>query len=173
MMTEKIQNFKTPEELQKSLEGYINALKMESEKLSKQIGEKMRSTDSSNTIELQELRQKLEGGSTDPKKKSPPKKKDQKANWYNFDAISIYDGIGLKGELELYFKAMEKTKSELEMITKVKQSVDNLVSKGLKRDMGCVLHLNENLPAEIAFTSPNVPRKKFALKLVFDVPTEE
>ncbi len=174
MMTEKIQSFKTPEDLQKSLEVYINELKIESEKLSKQIGEKMRSNDSSpNAADLEELRQKIDGSNTDPKKKNTTKKKDKKTNWYNFDAISIYDGIGLKGELELYFKAMEKTKSELEMITKVKQSIDNLVGKGLKRDMGCVLHLNEELPAEIAFTTPSVYKKKFSLKLIFDVPSEE
>lgn len=172
MITGMIRNFKTPEELQKSLEGYIAVLKIESEKLSKQIGEKMRATDSSNAAELQELKQKLEGGPADPKKKSQPKKKDQKTNWYAFDAVSIYDGIGLKGELELYFKAMEKTKAELEMITKVKQSVDSLISKGLKRDMGCVLHINESLPAEIAFTTPSVSKKKFSLKMVFDVPVE-
>lgn len=172
MISGTIHSFKTPEEMQKSLEGYIAALKAESENLSKLIGEKMRSTDSSNAAEMQELKQKLEGGGADPKKKNAPKKKDQKANWYAFDSLSIYDGIGLKGELELYFKAMEKTKSELEMVTKVKQSIDSLVSKGLKRDMGCILHLGEALPAEIAFTNTSEPRKKFSLRMVFEVPIE-
>jgi hypothetical protein len=173
MMTEKIQSFKTIVELQKFLEDYVNVLKMRSEQMSKQIGEKMRSNDSSNPAELQELRQKMEGDTTDPKKKKTVKKKDPKTNWYTLDAISIYDGIGLKGELELYFKSMEKIKSELDRLVKVKQAVEDLVHKGLKKDMGCVLLLNEELPAEIAFISNTVSRKKFVFTALFSVPTEE
>ncbi len=173
MRKDKIQNFKTVAELQKSLEEYINILKTTSEELSKIIGEKMRSNDSGNASELQELKQKIEGSTTDPKKKKSTKKKEQKTNWYNFDSISIYDGIGMKGELELYFKSMEKTKSELDRVTKVKQAVDDLVNKGLKRDMGCVMLLNYELPAEISFTSSAVTRKKFSFNAVFNVPREE
>lgn len=103
-------------------------------------------------------------------KKKSMKKKDQKSNWYNFDSISIYDRTGIKGELELYFKAMEQTKSELDVVIKVKQAVDDFVNKGL-RDVGCVLILNHDLLAEIAFTSSSVS-KKFGFKAIFDVPIE-
>ncbi|SRR5579875_392811 len=172
-MTE-VKNFRKVDEMQKFLEAQINSLKGRSDEVSKQIGEKMRSTDSAgnNDAELVELRQRLEGSQTDPKKKKPVKRKDQKSNWHDFGAISIYDGIGMKGELELYFKAMEKMKAELDRMTKVKQALDDLVNKGLKRDMGCVLFLNGETPAEIAFTSSISPRKKFAIRTILSLPRE-
>lgn len=172
-MTE-IKNFRKVDEMQRFLEAQINSLKARADEVSKQIGEKMRSNESggSNDAELQELRQKLEGSPSDPKKKKPVKRKDQKSNWHDFGAISIYDGIGIKGELELYFKAMEKMKTELDRITKVKQALDDLVSKGLKRDMGCILFLNGESPAEISFTSAAAPRRKVAIRTTLSLPRE-
>lgn len=171
-MTEKIQKFRTVGELQKHLEGHINELKKSADEMSKIVGEKMRVNDSSNTPELQELRQNIEG-SADPKKKKSTKKNDKKTNWHNLDSISVYDGVGVKGELELYFKAIEMTKAELDRATKVKQSLDDLVTKGLKRDMGCVMILNHELPAEISFTSSASSKKKYQFKAIFDVRIEE
>jgi hypothetical protein len=191
MREEKIKNFRTITELQKSLENDLSTLKSRSDEISKLIGEKLRATDSGNTEELQEFRQKLDddtaaadpkkkspgqktdAGKTDPKKKKITKKKDQKSNWYNFDAISIYDGIGIKGELELYFKAMEQTKTDLDKTTKIKQAVDDLANKGLKRELGCVMFTNQELPAEIAFTRPVISKKRFAYKAIFNVQREE
>ncbi|MGI0087198.1 MAG: hypothetical protein ACREBI_04490 [Nitrosotalea sp.] len=173
MREDRIQNFRTITELQKSLENDINALKSRSDKFSKLIGEKLRVTDSANAEELQEFRQKIDGSTTDPKKKKSVKKKDQKNNWHNLDAISIYDGIGIKGELELYFKAAEQAKAGLERITKIKQTVDDLINKGLKRELGCVMFINEELPAEIAFTKPIISKKKFVYKAIFNVQKEE
>jgi len=141
--------------------------------LSKLVGEKMRANDSTNEVELQEIRQKIEGSTTDPKKKKSTSKKDKKTNWYNFDSISIYYGMGTKGEMELYFKALEMTKSELDKVAKVKQAVDDLVNKGLKKDMGCVMVLNGELPAEIAFTPSATTKKKYGFKAIFDVPIEK
>jgi hypothetical protein len=173
MISEKLQNFRTVSELQQYLDNEMNMLKQKSEELSKVIGEKLRSTESSDNTELQELRQKIEGSTTDPKKKKSVKKKDQKSNWYNFDSISIFDGIGPKGELELYFKGMEETKLILDKITKIKQNLDDMVSKGLKKELGCVLLLNHELPAELAFTKGGQERKKFAYKAIFNLPKEE
>lgn len=172
MITQRVQSFRTVADLQKSLDDHINMLKLKSEELSKLVGEKLRVNDSGNAAELQELRQKIEGSATDPKKKKSTKK-DQKSNWYNFDSISIYDGIGIKGELELYFKAMEQIKSELDRATKVKQAVDDFVNKGLKKDLGCVMFLGQELPAEIAFIPTAVSKKSFGFKAIFDVPIEE
>ena len=173
MTVEKLQNFRTVYELQQYLDAEINRLKQKSEELSKLVGEKLRSTDPNDNAELQELKQKLEGSTNDPKKKKPVKKKDQKSNWYNFDSISIFDGIGPKGELELYFKGIEDTKLALDKITKIKQGVDDMVSKGLKKELGCVLLLNNELPAELAFTKGSALRKKFAYKAIFILPKEE
>ncbi len=173
MREEKIQNFRTVTELQKSLEGEINALKSRSDELSKLIGEKLRVTDSVNAEELQEFRQKIDGDTADPKKKKSVRKKDQKNNWHDLDAISIYDGIGIKGELELYFKAAEQTKAGLDRITKIKQAVDDLINKGLKRELGCVMFINDELPAELAFVKPAISKKKFAYRVIFNVKREE
>jgi len=173
MISQKLQTFRTVTELQQFLDNEINMLKEKSEELSKLTGEKLRSTESNDNAEMQELRQKLEGSTTDPKKKKSVKKKDQKSNWYNFDSISIFDGIGPKGELELYFKGMEETKLALDRVTKIKQGIDDLVSKGLKKELGCVLLLNHELPAEVAFTNGMPLRKKFAYKAIFSAPKEE
>jgi hypothetical protein len=173
MISERLLNFRTVPELQQYLDNEINILKQKSDELSKVIGEKLRSTESNDNAELQELRQKIEGTTTDPKKKKGVKKKDQKNNWYNFDSISIFDGIGPKGELELYFKGMEETKLALDKITKIKQGIDDIISKGLKKELGCVLLLNNELPAEVAFTNDGPPRKKFAYKSIFSTPRDE
>ena len=168
-MAYEVKSLKSIVELQHLLESKINTLKQNSEKLSKLVGEKIRVTETTDTAELQALREKIEGTSNDPKKKKVTKKKDQKNNWYALDAIAIYDGIGLKGELELYFNALEATKSELDQVTKVKQAVDDLVNKGLKRELGCVFALNHELPAKLAFTSAIKPRAKFTYNAIFDV----
>jgi hypothetical protein len=172
MLSTVIKNFRSISELNQLLESMVKALKQDSDELSKLIGEKLRVTETTDASELQAFREKIEGGTNDPKKKKPTKRKDQKSNWHNLDAISIYDGIGLKGELELYFKALELTKSELERITKVKEAVDGLVKRGLKDELGCVFILNHALPAEIALTNTRKPKQKFTYKAIFNVPQE-
>jgi len=176
MISEKIHNFRSISDLQKSLDDSINTLKRRSDELSNTIGEKLRVTESADAADLQEFRNKIEGETSDPKKKktakSTTKKKDQKSNWHNLDSVSIYDGLSTKGELEIYFKALEQTKSELEKITKIKESIDGLSNRGLKDDLGCLFMLNNELPAEIAFKKMPA-RKKFAFRAIFAVPKEE
>jgi hypothetical protein len=182
MISEKIHSFRNISEMQKALDDNINALKKRSDELSNTIGEKLRVTESSDAADLQEFKNRMVGETNDPKKKTAKsttksttkttKKKDQKSNWHNLDSISIYDGLGAKGELEIYFKALEQTKAELEKITKIKESIDKLSNKGLKDDLGCMLVLNPDLPAEIAFRK--IPEhKKFTFKAIFTVPSEE
>jgi len=171
-MSYEVKNLRSITELQKLLESKINTLKQNSERLSKLVGDKLRNTETTDATELQDLREKLEGSANDPKKKKVVKKKDQKSNWHTLDTIAIYDGIGLKGELELYFNALEATKSELDQVTKVKQAVDELVNKGLKRELGCVFALNHELPAKLAFTNAIKLRTKFTYNAIFDVPED-
>ena len=171
MQREKIMTFHTINDFQLSLEKGLEDLKKRSEEYSKLIGEKLRDPQTDNSKELAELKEKLEGP-TDPKKKKTVKKKDQKANWLNFDAISIYDGIGLKGELELYFKALEDVKQMIEKLQKVKESVDSLVSKGLKMDLGCMIFMENELPFEMTFVKSLVPKAKFSYKAIFSVEKE-
>ena len=103
----------------------------------------------------------------------PVKKKNSKANWLDFGAISVYDGLGLKGELELYFKAVEELKTEIEKVQKAKESVDSLVTKGLKKEIGCVALMNHELPFEINFINLGQPRAKFSYKAIFHLMSEE
>jgi len=131
--------------------------------LSKFIGKKLRSEEQNNSEDLAALKEMLDDP-TDSKNKDPKKKdvkkKDKNSNWHSIDSISIYDGVGLKGELELHFNALEVIKSEIDKIQKVKESVDSLVSKGLKKasvvrhgcQMNCLLisHLQIR-----RLTSPN------------------
>lgn len=172
MQQEKIMHFYTIEELQSFLANDLEELKKESDGYSKIIGEKLRERTDDNATDLAELKEKLEGPA-DPKKKKPVKKKDQKANWHNLDAVSIYDGIGVKGELELYFKASEELKLRIDKLQKVKESVDGLVSRGLKKDLGCVALLNKDLLFEMAFVKSDKPKTKFSFKAIFNVPTEQ
>lgn len=173
MITESMQIFRTVAELQRYLEREINFLKRESEELSKIAGDKLRCRESESSDELQELRQKIEGTSGDAKTKKSPKKKDKNSKWHDMESISIFDGIGIKGELEVYFKGIEEKKGLLNNLTKIKQEVDSLVDKGLKRDLGCIFLLNKDNRGEIAFTKTALERKKFVYKAIFNVPRDD
>jgi len=172
MQTGQIMRFRAIEELQTTLQQYLDELKKQSEEYSKLIGEKIRGDQSANPEDLADLKTKLEGP-TDPKKKKPVKKKNDKANWLEFGAISVYDGLGLKGELELYFKAVEELKTEIEKVQKAKESVDSLVTKGLKKEIGCVALMNHELQFEINFIKLREPRSKFSYNAIFHVMSEE
>ena len=164
--------FHTISELQTSVENDLKILKKKSGEYSEAIGEKLRSGNTaSDSAEMAELKEKLEGP-VDPKKKKPVKKKDQKANWYDLGHISVYDGIGPKGELEIYFKALEELKSKIERLEKIKTAIDDLISKGVKRELGCMALLNHDLTLQISFITARQPKTKFTYKSIFNVPGE-
>ena len=164
--------FQTILELQSSVENDLKTLKKKSGEYSEAIGEKLRSGNTaSDSAEMVELKEKLEGP-VDPKKKKPIKKKDQKANWYDLGHISVYDGVGPKGELEIYFKALEELKSKIERLEKIKTAIDDLISKGVKRELGCMTLLNHDLTLQISFITARQSRAKFTYKSIFNVPGE-
>ena len=164
-------HFRTMEELQLYLGKELEELKKKSEEYSKTVGEKLRVVETSNPSDLAELKEKLEGP-TDPKKK-PVKKKDMKTNWHNLGDILVYDGIGLKGELDLYFKSLEAMKSKMDKLQKAKNSVDDLISKGLKKDLGCVILISSDMIFEMVFIKTSQPKAKFSFKSIFDVGIEQ
>jgi len=82
------------------------------------------------------------------KKKSKKQKSDK---WFELDDVQIFNEMGLKGELELYFKATEFLKEHLENLQKIKKTVDGIIDKGLKDDMGCIVYHEFNMPYQIAF----------------------
>ena len=172
MKEDDVMYFHTISELQSSVENDLKTLKKKSGEYSEAIGEKLRSGNTaSDSAEMAELKEKLEGP-IDPKKKKPIKKKDQKANWYDLGHISVYDGIGPKGELEIYFKALEELKSKIERLEKIKTAVDDLISKGVKRELGCMVLLNHDLTLQISFITARQPKAKFTYKSIFNVPGE-
>lgn len=164
-------HFHSIEDLQAHLGNNLKSLKEKSEEYSEIIGEKIRFENTTNdSTEIAELKEKL--GAVDPKKKKVVKKRDQTANWHDLGPISFYDGIGTKGELEIYFKILEKTKTEIEKIEKIKDSIDNLISKGIKRELGCIALLNQDLTLQVCFVKTGQPKIKFAYKSIFTIPSE-
>ncbi len=154
-----------------SLEKELEELKKRSEEYSKVIGEKLRVEDTANSSELADLREKIsEPG--DPKKKKPVKKKDQKDNWHDIGGVHIYDGVGVRGELEIYFRALEDVKSRIEKLQKIKESVEGLLSRGVKKDLGCAAFLSRELILNMAFVKAAAPHTKFAYKSIFNVGIE-
>jgi len=105
------------------------------------------------------------------KKKSSDKKKKSKKGvsdkWYNLNEILVYNGIGLKGELELYFKAIDESKSKLENLRRTLASLNNVIEKGLKADMGCVVYRGIEGILEIAFLKSSGARENFSLKSIY------
>jgi predicted ATPase len=164
--------FHSIEELQLHLGDYLKTLKKKSEEYSEIIGEKIRFENTANdSTEIAELKEKLEG-SSDLKKKKHVKKKDQGSNWHDLGPISFYDGIGVKGELEIHFKALEKIKTKIEKIAKIKESIDNLISKGVKRELGCIALLNHDLTLQVCFVKIGQPKTRFSYKSIFTIPSE-
>jgi len=99
------------------------------------------------------------------KKKSKRKTSDK---WYNLDEmILVYNGIGLKGELELYFKAIEELKAKLENLQRTLATLNNVIEKGLKEDMGCIVFRGAEGILELAFLKSAGARKKFTHKSIY------
>jgi len=146
---------------------------------------------SSDDPEFLALKAKLDGGSSDDKskdKKSKDKSKDKKSKdkskdnkskdkkssdkkkkskkgvndkWFNLNEILVYNGIGVKGELELYFKAIDQSKAKLENLQRTLSSLNNVIEKGLKGDMGCIAFKGTEGVLEIAFLKSTGARENF------------
>ncbi len=100
----------------------------------------------------------------DKKKKS---KKGVSDKWYDLNEILVYNGIGLKGELELYFKAIDESKSKLENLHRTLASLNNVIEKGLKGDMGCIAFKGTEGILQIAFLKSTGARENFSLKSIY------
>jgi len=106
----------------------------------------------------------------DVKKTIDKKKKSKKGvgdKWYNLNEILVYNGIGLKGELELYFKAVDELKSKLENHQRTLATLNNVIEKGLKEDMGCIAFRGSEGLLEISFIKSTGFRENFTLKSIY------
>ncbi len=104
------------------------------------------------------------------KKSSDKKKKSKKGlsdKWFNLNEILVYNGLGLKGELELYFKAIDQLKSKLENLQRTLLTLNNVIEKGLKADMGCVTFRGTEGILEIAFLKSTGIRENFSFKSIY------
>ena len=191
-----VERFNSVSSLKISLEKEIEDVELIIKEYSNLLGEKIRSNEKSSDDdpEFLALKAKLDGGSSDEKskdkkskdkkskdkkskdkksetKKSPDKKKKLKKGvsdkWFNLNEILVYNGIGLKGELELYFKAIDESKSKLETLRRILESLNNIIEKGLKGDMGCIAFRGTEGILEIAFIKSTGVRENFSLKSIY------
>jgi len=191
-----VERFNSVSSLKISLEKEIEDVELIIKEYSNLLGEKIRSNEKSSDDdpEFLALKAKLDGGSSDEKskdkkskdkkskdkkskdkksetKKSPDKKKKSKKGvndkWFNLNEILVYNGIGLKGELELYFKAIDESKSKLETLRRILESLNNIIEKGLKGDMGCIAFRGTEGILEIAFLKSTGVRENFSLKSIY------
>ncbi len=191
-----IERFNSVNSLKINLEKEIEDTELIIQEYSNLLGEKIRTNQESSADdpEFLALKAKLDEGSPDDKskdekskdkkskdkkskkekpeiKKSSDKKKKSKKGvsdkWYNLNEILVYNGIGLKGEMELYFKAIDESKSKLEKLHRTLASLNNVIEKGLKGDMGCIAFKGTEEILEIAFLKSTGARENFSLKSIY------
>ena len=179
-----IRRYNTISSLKLSLEKEVEEIEQSINDYSNVLGEKIRINEefSKDDPEFLELKSKLENNLTDKNKietkiddtknkknTEKPKKSSKKDNesWYNLDQIMIYNGIGLKGELELYFKAIDELKSKLETLQRTLSALNNIIEKGLKENMACIAFQGSNGPLQISFLKTSEIRKNFSFKSIY------
>ena len=191
-----IERFNSVNSLKTNLEIEIEDTERIIKDYSNLLGEKIRINEesSSDDPEFLALKAKLDGDSSDNKskdnkskdnkskdnkskdkkpeiKKSNDKKKKSKKGhsdkWYNLNEILVYNGMGLKGELELYFKAIDELKIKLENLRRILATLNNVIEKGLKGDMGCVAFKGTEGLLEIVFIKSTGMRETFSLKSIY------
>lgn len=184
-MNQKISRFESILELQKSLDIRIKDLNEKIDLQSKLIGDKIREGEKNNAEELTDLKEKLNPTnakdvksndkksknkkSTDKKKKS---KKGQSENWIDYEGLHLYNGVGTRGELELYFKSLEEMKLESEKLTKTRDSLEQLMKSGIKKELAGVGYEQDDGPYELAFIKTDSKREKFSFKSILTVGCE-
>ncbi len=181
-----IERFNSIKSLKVNLENEITDTELKIKEYSNLLGEKIRANEESSADDpdFLALKEKLQGNSSDDKskdkkskdkkeeiKKSPDKKKKSKKGlsdkWFNLNEILVYNGMGLKGELELYFKAIDQLKSKLENLQRTLSTLNNVIEKGLKEDMSCVTFRGAEGILEVAFLKSTGTRENFSLKSIY------
>jgi len=186
-----IERFNSIKSLKVNLENEITDTELIIKEYSNLLGEKIRANEKSSADDpdFLALKEKLQGNSSDDKskdkkskdkkskdkkeeiKKSPDKKKKSKKGlsdkWFNLNEILVYNGMGLKGELELYFKAIDQLKSKLENLQRTISTLNNVIEKGLKEDMACVTFRGTEGILEVAFLKSTGTREIFSLKSIY------
>ena len=194
-MNSLIERFSSVNSLKVNLEKEIEDSESQIKEYSNLLGEKIRINEemSSDDPDFLALKAKFDGGDISTKKSDDKKSDDKKSDdkkikdkakeaknkskkkgkkgisdkWYDLNEILVYNGIGLKGELELYFKAVDELKANLENLQRTLSTLSNVMEKGLKEDMGCVAFRGTDGTLEITFLKSSGTRENFTLKSIF------
>jgi len=183
-MSQKIIHFNSLPELEETISLQIKDLDEKIEFQSKLIGDKIREGEQLNSEELTDLKSKLnpekskekksDDRNTKPKKPDTKKKtkKGQSENWISYENLNLYNGVGTRGELELYFKALEETKEESDRLKKIKASLEKLLSSGIKKELAGIAFSQEDGQFELAFIKSASTHEKFSFKTLLAVGCE-
>jgi hypothetical protein len=189
-LNQKIIHFNSVEDLKDKLEKQIKNLDNKIELHSKLIGDKIREGEKENSEEFSDLKDKLNSGKSNNKKpndkkpdkkrsknkKSEPKKKKSKKgeseNWIEYENLHLFNGVGTRGELELYFKSLEEMKNDSEKLKTTKESLEKLMVSGIKKDLGGVGYEHPDGTFELAFIKTESKREKFSFKTILTVGCE-
>jgi hypothetical protein len=194
-LNQKIYRFDSIQQLQESVDKKIKDLNDKIDSQSKLIGDKIREGEKNNAEELSDLKEKLNPENSKNKKgdnkksknkkgddkKSKNKKGDNKKkkskkgeleNWIDYESLHLYNGVGTRGELELYFKSLEEMKIESERLTNTKNSLEQLMKSGIKKELAGVGYEQHDGPYELAFIKSDSKREKFSFKTILTVGCE-
>ncbi len=184
-MNQKILRFNSIQELQILIDNRITELNNKIDLQSKLIGDKIREGEKENAEELSDLKDKLnpenskdkktENKKSQNKKTTNKKKKSKKGeseNWINYESLHLYNGVGTRGELELYFKSLEEMKTESERLMNTKNSLEQLMKSGIKKELAGIGYEQYDGPYELAFIKSDSKREKFSFKSILTVGCE-
>jgi hypothetical protein len=184
-LNQKILRFESIHELQKSLDTRIKDLNIKIDLQSKLIGDKIREGEQNNAEELSDLKEKLNPTNSKDKKSDDKKSKNKKTtnkkkkskkgeseNWIDYEGLHLYNGVGTRGELELYFKSLEEMKTESERLTNTRNSLEQLMKSGIKKELAGVGYEQDSGPYELAFIKSDSKREKFSFKSILTVGCE-
>ncbi len=194
-MNQKISRFDSIQELQESVDKRIKDINNKIDLQSKLIGDKIREGEKNNSEELSDLKEKLNPEKSKNKKgddkksknkkgddkksknkkgddKKKKSKKGQSENWIDYESLHLYNGVGTRGELELYFKSLEEMKAEYERLTYTQISLEQLMKSGIKKELAGIGYEQYDGPYELAFIKSDSKREKFSFKTILTVGCE-
>ena len=184
-MNQKIVRFNSIQELQILIDKRITELNNKIDLQSKLIGDKIREGEKDSAEELSDLKDKLNPDNPKNKKGDDKKSKNKKTmnqkkkskkgeseNWINYESLHLYNGVGTRGELELYFKSLEEMKTESERLMNTKNSLEQLMKSGIKKELAGIGYEQYDGPYELAFIKSDSKQEKFSFKSIFTVGCE-
>ncbi len=171
-MSSKTVAYSSTNDFKDALSFQIKNVEKRIDEYSKIIGEKLRTNEeiAKDDPDIQQIKEQIDG-KQDPKKKKKKTSKKKNSKWFDLSGLYVYNGPTANGELELYFKAIESLKQELDILRKTKESLDSLIEKGLKTDLGCIVFENSSLP-EVVLTKRQSKPNKFSYESIMCVNCE-